>query len=250
MVTDVHSDRLAPHGPRPLYEQLADVFRRRIASGLWPVHHKLLAEPELARAFKVARGTVRVAIGQLVKDGLLVQVQGKGTFVRGSERRRFNPLLSLAELLERASVAYETRLLSFERSANEARVADILGAGPFFVLRRVRSVREGPVSLMENVLSARVCEGLAADDLEGSSLYRLLEKRFGLQIGRATRTFSSLAADGEMAEHLHLPVGAPVLEINQVTHLGDGRPFEFAQFWIRTDRHKLVADFQRDFAES
>jgi GntR family transcriptional regulator len=250
MATDVYRDRLVPNGPLPLYEQLADIFRRRIVSGLWPVHHKLLAEPELARAFKVARGTVRVAIGQLVKEGLLVQVQGKGTFVRGSERRTSNPLLSLAELLERASVRYETRLLSFEHSEKERRVADILGDGPFLILRRVRSVREGPVSLMENVLSASVCQRLDAEDLEGSSLYRLLEGRFGLRIGRASRTFSSLAADAEMAEHLDLPVGAPVLEISQVTHLRDGRPFEFARFWIRTDRHKLVADFQRDFGES
>ncbi|MBN8995844.1 MAG: GntR family transcriptional regulator [Rhizobiales bacterium] len=250
MATDVHSERLAPNGPRPLYEQLADIFRRRIASGLWPVHHKLLAEPELARAFKVARGTVRVAIGQLVKDGLLVQVQGKGTFVRGSERRARNPYLSFAELLERAGVSYRTSVLSFERADDDPRVADILGAGPFVVLRRVRSLREGPVSLMENVLAARVCPGLTADQLEDGSLYRLLESRFGLQIGGASRTFSSLAADADLAEHLDLPVGAPVLEISQVTHLRDGRPFEFAQFWIRTDRHKLVADFQRDFGES
>jgi GntR family transcriptional regulator len=250
MAIDVHYENLALGGPRPLYEQLADIFRRRIASGLWPVHHKLLAEPELARAFKVARGTVRAAIGQLAKDGLLIQVQGKGTFVRGLERRRSNPLLSLAELLGRAGVAYQTRLLSFERRETDPRVADILGAGPFLILGRVRSVREGPVSLMENVLSASICNGLTAEDLEDSSLYRLLEQRFGLRIGRASRTFSSLAADAEMAEYLDLPVGAPVLEISQVTHLSDGRPFEFAQFWIRTDRHKLVADFQRDFSES
>jgi GntR family transcriptional regulator len=114
----------------------------------------------------------------------------------------------------------------------------------------VRSLREGPVSFMENVLAAGICPGLAADDLEDGSLYRLLEQRFGLAIGRASRTFSSLAADSELAEHLDLPVGAPVLEISQVTHLRDGRPFEFAQFWIRTDRHKLVADFQREFGES
>lgn len=250
MATDVHIERLAPNEPRPLYEQLADIFRRRIASGLWPVHHKLLAEPELARAFKVARGTVRVAIGQLVNEGLLVQIQGKGTFVRGPEGRASNPLLSLAELLERASVAYDTRVLSFRRVDEEERVADILGAGPFILLRRVRSLREGPISLMENVLSASICPGLLREDLEDRSLYRLLEQRFGLVIGRASRTFSSLAADPELAEHLDLPVGAPVLEISQVTHLRDGRPFEFAQFWIRTDRQKLVANFQRDVGES
>jgi DNA-binding GntR family transcriptional regulator len=250
MSIDVQFEPLAPHGPRPLYEQLADIFRRRIASGLWPVHHKLLSEPELARAFKVARGTVRVAIGQLVKEGRLVQVQGKGTFVRGSDQHVQNRLLSLAELLERAGVSFETRLLSVDQKTTEPRVADILGAGPFLVLRRVRSVREGPVTFMENVLVADICPDLANEDLEGASLYRLLENRFGLKIGRASRTFSSLAADAELAEHLGLPAGAPVLEISQVTYLRDGRPFEFAQFWIRTDRHKLVADLQRDLVES
>jgi GntR family transcriptional regulator len=250
MAIDVRSNALIWNDPRPLYEQLAGIFRRRITAGFWPVHHKLLAEPDLAKTYKVSRGTVRAAIAQLVKEGLLIQVQGKGTFVRPYNVATRNPLLSLAELLERSSVAYETRVLSAETVATHPHYADLLGSGSYFVLRRMRSLREGPVTLMENVLSLAVCAGIEHEDLSANSLYRILETQLGLQIGRASRTFSSLAADAEQAEVLDLPEGAPVLEISQVTRLRGGRPFEFAQFWIRTDRHKLVADFERSTAET
>jgi DNA-binding GntR family transcriptional regulator len=245
MVMDVSSDELTLGGPHRLYEQLSGIFRRRIASGFWPVHHKLLAEPDLASTFKVSRGTVRVAIGQLVKEGLLIQVQGKGTFVRAHEAPSRNPLLSLGELLEQSSVAYETSVLSSRVVDTHDQYADLIGPGPYFQLRRVRSVREGPVSFMENVLSLAICAGIVGEDLEYHSLYQVLEGHLGLNIGRASRTFSALAADAELAGMLDLDEGAPVLEIDQVTRLKDGRPFEFAQFWIRTDRHKLVADFER-----
>ena len=231
--------------PEPLYQQLADIFRRRIVSGFWPQHHRLLSEPELAREFKVARGTLRAAIAELVKEGLIIQVQGRGTFVRRSQAGRQTPLLSLGELLERSGVTFHTTLIDAEIIADHEHYGDILGPGPYFCIRRVRSIREGPVTVMENVLALSICAGIENLDIEKGSLYRILEEKLHLEIGSASRTFSSKAAEAEIAQALDLAGGAPVLEIDQITRLKDDRPFEFAQAWIRTDRHQLVADFIR-----
>src|SRR5689334_11942339 len=65
----------------PIYVQIATQFRARIKSRLWPPGYRLRAEDELASDLGVARGTLRRAVQDLVDEGLLVQVQGRGTFV-------------------------------------------------------------------------------------------------------------------------------------------------------------------------
>ena len=67
----------------PFYAQLARLMRERIASGEWPPGTRLPSEPDLASQYEVNRDTVRHAIRELVAEGTLRVVRGKGTFVLG-----------------------------------------------------------------------------------------------------------------------------------------------------------------------
>src|SRR5690606_18672936 len=71
--------------PEPINVQIARAVRERIATGAWPAHYKLPAEPDLARALGVNRGTVRKALAGLIEEGLLVQSRGRGTFVTSGQ---------------------------------------------------------------------------------------------------------------------------------------------------------------------
>lgn len=66
---------------RPLYLQIADVLRRRIANGELPPDRPLPGEHALCTEFGVARGTIRSAVNVLREAGLVVRVSGRGTFV-------------------------------------------------------------------------------------------------------------------------------------------------------------------------
>src|SRR3954453_14056546 len=87
-----------PALPEPLHAQVAQSIRARVESGDWPPGSRLLAEPELAGALGISRGTLRRAIAPLVEDGLLRQVQGRGTFVADSA-----PLAATTERLSTLS---------------------------------------------------------------------------------------------------------------------------------------------------
>lgn len=239
MTIDVHE--LDPAHPEPLYVQLAENFRRRIHSGFWPVHHKLPAEPEFAQQLGVSRGTLRAAIALLVQEGLVAQVHGKGTFVASGSAQERVDTYSLSALLERANVDHTTRELDREVLHRHAFYEKTIGRGPFLRLRRVRALPEGPFTLMENVLALKIC-GAASQDIPVDKLYQTLEQKLGLQIGVIRRTVASTGADADAAAILGVPVNAPVLQIEQVASLTDGRPFEFATAIIRTDRHKLTMD--------
>ena len=72
---------LLPLSPVPLYTQLKELLRERILDGSYPPHSRMPSESELGKAFDVSRITVRQALGDLQKEGLLFKLHGKGTFV-------------------------------------------------------------------------------------------------------------------------------------------------------------------------
>lgn len=64
------------------YEQIRHEIQQRLAQGIWQVGEPIPSEHILAEEFAVSIGTIRKAIELLVSGGLLVKIQGKGTFVR------------------------------------------------------------------------------------------------------------------------------------------------------------------------
>jgi GntR family transcriptional regulator len=67
--------------------QIADVLASRIADGTYPPEGRLPAELELVQEFGAARETVRQAVQELRRRGLVETVAGKGSFVIPPEER-------------------------------------------------------------------------------------------------------------------------------------------------------------------
>ena len=68
--------------PTPLYVQLADILRQMITSGELQPRSLVPSESYLQQEHGVSRGTVRMAMGILREEGLVVTIAGRGTFVR------------------------------------------------------------------------------------------------------------------------------------------------------------------------
>ena len=68
----------------PKYAQIADIFRQRIARGIWAQGLRLPANENLAAEFGVSRVTIRQAVDLLARDGIIEARQGRGTFITGS----------------------------------------------------------------------------------------------------------------------------------------------------------------------
>jgi GntR family transcriptional regulator len=66
----------------PMYRRIAGELRAKIHSGELPPGGRLPTEPELAEQYGVSRNTVRLALGQLINEGMITATQGRGTFVR------------------------------------------------------------------------------------------------------------------------------------------------------------------------
>ncbi|HUX87594.1 MAG TPA: GntR family transcriptional regulator [Chloroflexota bacterium] len=68
--------------PIPYYYQLEGFLRQQIESGQWQAGEQVPSEKQLCEYYTVSRTTVRQAVTNLVNEGLLYHVKGKGTFVR------------------------------------------------------------------------------------------------------------------------------------------------------------------------
>lgn len=67
-----------------LWEQLADAITERIAAGYYTI--RLSGERALAEEFGVSYVTVRHAMKVLRERGLIVSIQGRGTYVAPEHR--------------------------------------------------------------------------------------------------------------------------------------------------------------------
>ncbi|WP_425551616.1 GntR family transcriptional regulator, partial [Achromobacter dolens] len=73
--------------PAPLYAQLKQMIAQQIRSGAWPAHYRVPSESELVQELGYSRMTINRALRELTAEGLLVRMQGVGTFVAQPKTR-------------------------------------------------------------------------------------------------------------------------------------------------------------------
>ncbi|TDB83973.1 UTRA domain-containing protein, partial [Micromonospora fluostatini] len=81
--------------------------------------------------------------------------------------------------------------------------------------------------------------------LADRSLFGLLENDYGLEISSGRRTFTATAAADRIAEALGVPAGFPLLYLEQITYLDDGRAIEYSDVWIHSERMRVTSLLSR-----
>lgn len=223
----------------PLHSQISDWIRTQIASGEWPSNYRLRTEPELAVDLGVSRGTLRRALTTLIHEGLLKQVQGRGTFVTSTliEPAIAQKLSSLTEDFASQGITVATTVIAADLLEAPRPVASLLDVVPgqrVLRLVRLRSTPLGAVALLHNYVRTDLAPGIENIDFASNSLFGTLEDRYHLRIGSGRRSFTAEAASTEVASALGVAVGSPVQYLEQVTYLDDGRPIEYSDVWINS----------------
>ncbi|MCC7163031.1 MAG: GntR family transcriptional regulator [Anaerolineae bacterium] len=237
--------------PNLLYRQISAWLSQQIASGAWPEHYKLKAEVDLAAELGVNRGTLRKAIAELIEQGQLVRIHGRGTFVASKmlEQPLAERLIAVSEDLEEKGIPFETRVLEQSIRQVNGRIALLLGlqeGEPAFVLRRVRYVRQAPLLVLHNYVVPGYCPDIQTLDFERHGLFDTLEHCYHLYLEWGTRTFQAQSASPEIAELLEIVSCDPIMYLEQLVYLKSGEPVELSEVWIRGDRFRLSATLKRD----
>ncbi|MCP8466212.1 GntR family transcriptional regulator [Pseudomonas sp. ZM23] len=242
---------LLPLSPVPLYSQLKELLRTRILDGTYPPHSRMPSESELGKFFEVSRITVRQALGDLQKEGLIFKIHGKGTFVAKPKAfQNVSTLQGLGESMSQRGYEVINRLRSFKVVPASAQVAERLqlAEGDSVVeIKRARLVNRELVSLEITYLPEAVGRRLEKADLVSRDIFLILENDCALPLGHADLAIDAILADAELARALELEEGSPVMRIERLTHTADGQPLDYEhlyyrgdafQYRLRIDRHK------------
>ncbi|TJZ64601.1 GntR family transcriptional regulator [Chitiniphilus eburneus] len=231
------------HPTQPLYGRIRDELRTRIHAGAYAPHERLPSESDLMTLYAVSRITVRQALGELEKEGVLFKVPGKGAFV--SKPKPFQQLARLqgfAEAMREHGHEIYNRLLSIHTLPADATVAERLhlpAGAPVTELRRVRLLNRQPVSLDVTYVAPHLGERLAREDLATRDVFVILENDYGIALGHADLAIDAQLAEAAIATQLGLTPGAPLLRIERLTHDRTGAPVDFEYLYCRSDNFQF-----------
>lgn len=247
--------------PLPLYHRLYVILRERIVNGDYCEGDVLPSEADLMSSFGVSRITVKRALDDLAKNGLVARSRGRGTTVTqaGASLRVGSPisasidglLTSLSAIGQGTSVEID----SFGYQPASPYVAEQLRIAPGTVVQRVARVRhlhDTPFSLSTTYVLESIGRGYTAEDLIAQPLIDLLRRT--VTISQVQQAITCTLADNVSAGLLKVSVGSPLLKMRRIFIDTDGRPvdyaeilytperFEYRMTWTRNAKNQLEVD--------
>ena len=235
--------------PLPKYHQIYLVLREQLHEGRFV--GGLPGELVLAEQFNVARVTVRKALQQLADEGLIHRRPGRATVPRAATRQAVEEqhaqLSGLLENIVSMGLRTKVKVLSCELMPATAAVARALRIAPASEVQkalRVRSTREGPLSLITTHVPAELARGFGRRELARKPILLLLEAS-GVRIGRATQTISARLADATAARELDVQVGSALLAVTRLILDDRERPVQWLHGLYRPDRYQYQMQLSR-----
>ena len=222
------------------------MLRHQIHAGTYD--DRLPGETELATEFSMSRNTIREALTTLKNEGLIERGPKVGTHV--AQRKYDHGLDTLLGLKETFKSYGEVR--------NEVRAAMAVSAPPTVAQRlclepgqqvvfveRLRYLGGLPLSLDVTYLEPEIGTQVLTHSLESNDIFALIEELTGRRLGAASLALEAIPADAHSAAALQLPDGAPLLMLERLTSLDDGRPVDLEYIRMRGDRITMRGNMMR-----
>lgn len=227
-----------------LYRQIQHQLMDQIRSGAFKPSEPLPSVEDIASRYGVSLMTARQAVRSLCDLGLTYSKQGKGTFIsRAKVEKNFRRVLSFTEEMKLRGSTPRSLVLSLRlcAPAKEVRKALELGAGEkIYRLHRVRMADGVPMGVECSWLPAHSCPDLPSAFEPGSSLYRTLAERYGIQLHCANEVVEVGKASAEEARLLRVAPRSPVFLFTRTSFLESGKPAEYVKSTFRGDRYQIV----------
>ncbi|MGP3592241.1 histidine utilization repressor [Vagococcus sp. WN89Y] len=153
--------RPAPaNAPVPFYEKVKQAICEKIYAGIWQPHDRIPSEAELVAQFGFSRMTINRAVRELTDEGLLVRLQGVGTFV--AEPKGQSALFEIRSIADEIAARHhqhrcEVLLLEETRADfTQATALDVDEGTRIYHSRMVHFENDIPVQIEDRSVNAAV----------------------------------------------------------------------------------------------
>lgn len=233
------------NSPIPLYKQIEMVLRNEILVGNLPKDSILPSEQEFCSKFDVSRITIRKALDELTRDGLVLRQQGKGTIVL-NQRKRITPdrIKGFSRSIRDENTTVHSEILSIDLIFGDSVLLKTFNLPTnknhqFYRFRRLRYVNNIPCVVLTSIVRKEIGEKMQEFDLREASFYALIETIMGLNIIRNESTFVPVIATPELCTLLKVEVGSPHFFYRGISYVDGDIPVELASGYFHGNKFEL-----------
>lgn len=228
----------------PLYIQLKERLEENIKNRTFK--SKIPSEREIMDEFYVSRSTVRQAIDELVKNGLLVKRPGKGTFIA------LNPiddwlgnLSSTTETIEKMGMTSGAKLLHSEIVKLSPKLQAETQLERAFHFKRLRYANYMPIGIENHYYPIALGEKINKFDLNKETLYDLLESKLNIHTFEAEQVIRAGNATKEDEKLLEIAPNSSVLFTDRKLLDINNQFVEYEQAIYRADLYSFKIKLSR-----
>jgi GntR family transcriptional regulator len=231
----------APAAPK--YYRLKRVLRQMVSEH--PADTELPSETELCQSYGISRTTVRKAFADLIQEGLIYTVQGKGTFVAPKKLRTAWVQQDGGLYADMTARGFKVtmQVLSVEVlpvEENIQRELELPEGAQVVKLVRLRFVDDKPFDIVTNFLPAERFPGLEGEDFTHNSLYSILRSRYQVVLGRGVRVVEAGECPANEARLLCVRAHAAILITHSTMFDVQGEAVEHGIVHQRSDSAQVV----------
>ncbi|MBD8576665.1 histidine utilization repressor [Pseudomonas syringae] len=249
MPTPPAPSSLAAHldeSPAPLYARVKQMIVQQIQRGTWPPHHRVPSESELVTELGFSRMTINRALRELTAEGLLVRMQGVGTFV--AEPKTQSALFEVHNIADEIAArghrhSCQVVLLQEETAGADRAVAlDMREGQKVFHSLIVHYENDIAVQIEDRFVNAQVAPDYLDQDFSRQTPYAYLSQVAPLTEGE--HVVEAILANAEECRLLQIDTSEPCLLIRRRTWSGR-QPVTAARLIHPGSRHRLEGRFSK-----
>ena len=227
------------------YEKIAFDIKEDILSEKYKPNEQLPFEKELCEKYNVSKMTVKKALDLLVNDGLIIKRRGSGTFVKDITEKEIQRIIEKKQFsgLTTTSIGHKvtSKVLEFKIINATKEIADILKIEEdefIYFVHRVRYVDDKAVVIEKTYIPLNLIQGMKLADVK-KSIYGYIKDKLGLNIQSAHSTVRAMKSDELDRKYLNLEKDEPILEVERVAYLDNGKVFEYSFSRHRYDKFEF-----------
>ena len=237
--------RIDKYSKMPLHEQLKASLVEAINNNTLQAGNKLPTEEEICKEFSISRPVVRQAYNDLLKEGRIIRIRAKGTFVKEKMDNGLfmHSVLSFTEEMRISGRTPSTSLISKKIVTSLSSLPFSIGLNlnpqeKYYEITRLRYADAHPFNVTVNILPMSRYKGIENEDLENNSLYSILEEKYNVKVIHANRSIQAIVANKELASLLNIsPKSAILVNISYVYDQFD-RLIEVSIEYMSGDTHR------------
>ena len=222
-----------------LYSQIIKSIVQSIERGDYQPGQQLPTQREMCETYHTSLMTLRKALDELLRQGVIRSVPCKGIYVNaGKKESEYGSLEGFENQVARLGMVPLTKTLEAKLISAPTVIAQILHVEPgakVIYLRRLRYADGKPFSLYKVYVPHYLCPGILDKGLAEKSLFTTLRQEYGLHLAGSRNMVSAILPDEDAIRLLELDEPVALLLREQVTYLDTGEIIEYSVNQTRGD---------------